>query len=319
MKIKEEQKELRKEKKEIEELLGSKARLKTLVGKELQQDIDQYGDARRSPIVSREAAQAMDETALISSDPITIVLSDKGWVRAAKGHDIDPASLAFKAGDDFLDAAYAKSNQMAVFIDSTGRSYALQGHTLPSARGMGEPLTGRLSPPDGAKFCGVVAGNNEDKVLLLSDHGYGFICTIEDMVTRNKKGKAMMKVPVGAFVMPPRVVPDMEHYWVAMVTSAGNLLVHHIEEAPVMPKGKGIKLINISAAKLKSREEVVTAMTVLHEEDSIKLYSGKRHKVITPEEMAEYEGERAQRGRKLPQGFRTVERIEPVSNSTESG
>jgi topoisomerase-4 subunit A len=137
------------------------------------------------------------------------------------------------------------------------------------------------------------------------------------MITRNKKGKAMMKVPPGAFVMPPVLVPDMEHYWVAIATSAGNLLIHHIEEAPVMPKGKGIKLINIASAKLKSREEVVTAMTVLHEDDSIKLYSGKRHKVITPEEMGDYEGERAQRGRKLPQGFRSVERIEPVVNKTE--
>jgi len=317
MKIKEEQKELRKEKKEIEGILGSKARLKTLVGKELREDIDQYGDARRSPIVSREAAQAMDETALISSDPITIVLSDKGWVRAAKGHEIDPASLAFKSGDSFLDSAFAKSNQLAVFIDSTGRTYAVQSHMLPSARGMGEPLTGRLSPPDGAKFCGVVAGNNEDMVLLVNEHGYGFIAKLEDMVTRNKKGKVMMKVPAGALVLPPVIVPDMAHYWVAAVTSAGNLLIHHIEEVPVMPKGKGIKLINISSAKLKSREEIVTAMTVLHEEDSIKLYSGKRHKIITPEEMENYEGERAQRGRKLPQGYRTVERMEAVSNRSE--
>lgn len=317
MKIKDEQKELRKEKKELEALLGSKARLKTLVGKELREDVDQYGDARRSPIVSRDAAQAMDETSLISSDPVTIVLSSMGWVRAAKGHEIDPASLAFKSGDAYLDSALAKSNQLAVFIDSTGRTYAVPSHTLPSARGMGEPLTGRLSPPDGARFCGVVVGDNDDGVLLVSEHGYGFITRLEDMVTRNKKGKAMMKVPVGASVLPPIIVPDMEHYWIAAATSAGNLLIHHIEEIPVMPKGKGIKIINIPSAKLKSREEVVTAMTVLHEEDSLKLYSGKRHKIITPDEMENYEGERAQRGRKLPQGYRTVERIEPVSNRSE--
>ncbi len=317
MKIKEEQKELKKEKKDIEGILGSKARLKTLVKNELTEDIEKFGDDRRSPIVSRDAAQAMDETALISSDPVTIVLSDKGWVRAAKGHEIDPASLSFKSGDGYLDAARAKTNQLAVFIDSTGRTYALQSHTLPSARGMGEPLTGRLNPPEGARFCGVVAGDNEDQVLLASDMGYGFVAKLEDLVTRNKKGKVLMKVPAGASVLPPVLVPDMENYWVAAATSAGNLLIHHIDEIPVMPKGKGIKIINIPAAKLKSREEIVTAVTVLHESDSLKIFSGKRHKIITPEEMENYEGERAQRGRKLPQGFRSVERMEPVSNETE--
>ncbi len=317
MKIKLEQKELRKEKKEIEAVLGSKARLKTLVRTELQRDIDKYGDARRSPIISRDAAQAIDETSLISSDPVTVVLSEKGWVRAAKGHEIDPASLNYKSGDAYLDHVFAKTNQLAVFIDSTGRTYAIQIHTLPSARGMGEPLTGRLSPPGGAKFCGVITGDNDDLVLLATDAGYGFVTRIEDMVTRNKKGKTMMKVAPGVFVLPPVLVPSMEDYWVVSVTSAGNMLIHHIDEIPVMPKGKGIKIINISVARLKSREEIMTAVTVINDQDSIKLFSGKRHKILSQDEMAAFEGERAQRGRKLPQGFRSVERLIPLIESPD--
>jgi len=317
MKIRAEQKELAAEQAELEKILGSNARLKTLVGKELKEDIDKFGDDRRSPIVSREAAQAMDESILIGAEPVTVVLSEKGWVRAAKGHEIDPASLAFKSGDQYLDAAKAKTNQLAVFIDSTGRTYALPAHSLPSARGMGEPLTGKLSPSDGARFCGVVAGNPDQLVLLANDNGYGFITTLENLITRNKKGKAMMKVPANASVLPPVLVEDLEHHWVAAVTSEGHLLVHHIDELPQMPKGKGNKIINIPSAKLKSREETVTAITVIHEDDSIKIHSGKRHKIITPEEMEHYEGERAQRGRKLPQGFRSVERMEAVKEEAE--
>jgi topoisomerase-4 subunit A len=318
MKIRGEQKDLAAEQAELEKILGSNARLKTLVGKELKEDVEKFGDERRSPIVSREAAQAMDESILIGAEPVTVVLSDKGWVRAAKGHEIDPASLAYKAGDHYLDSAKAKTNQLAIFIDSTGRTYALPAHSLPSARGMGEPLTGKLSPPDGARFCGVVAGNPDQLVLLANDTGYGFITTLENLITRNKKGKAMMKVPANASVLPPVLVEDLEQHWVAAVTSEGHLLVHHIDELPQMPKGKGNKIINIPSAKLKSREEVVTAITVIHEDDSIKIYSGKRHKIITPEEMEHYEGERAQRGRKLPQGFRSVERMEPVKEDGEA-
>ena len=312
MKIKAEQKELKNERKELESVLGSKAKLKTLVRNELQEDIDKYGDDRRSPIVARDAAQAMDETALISSEPVTVVLSDKGWIRAAKGHDVDPVTLNYKSGDSYLDSVQTKSNQLSIFIDSTGRTYAVQSHTLPSARGMGEPLTGRLSPPDGARFCGVVSGDPEQHVLLANSTGYGFVTKLEDLVTRNKKGKVVMKVPAGAMVLPPVLVDDMENNWVAAVTSEGHMLIHHIDEIPVMPKGKGIKIINIPAAA-KGRGEVVTAITVVNEEDSIKIHSGKRHKILTQDEMENFEGERAQRGRKLPQGFRSVDRMEPLT------
>ena len=316
MNIKTEQKELRKERKELEGLLASKAKLKTLVRTELQEDIDKYGDARRSPIVSRDAAQAMDETSLISSDPVTVVLSDKGWIRAAKGHEVDAAALAYKSGDQYLDSVQTKTNQLSIFIDSTGRTYAVPSHTLPSARGMGEPLTGRLSPPAGARFCGVVSGNPDQHVLLANSSGYGFVAKIEDLITRNKKGKVVMKVPAGATVLQPALVEDMENNWVVAVTSEGHMLIHHIDEIPVMPKGKGIKIINIPPGA-RNKGEAVTAVTVVNDTDSIKIFSGKRHKILTQDEMENFEGERAQRGRKLPQGFRSVERLIPLHEEVE--
>jgi topoisomerase-4 subunit A len=311
MAIRTEQKELKQEQAELEKLLSSKQRLKTFIKKELKDIIDNHGDARRSPIVERAAAQAISATELISADPVTIILSEKGWVRSAKGHDVDASTLSYKSGDDYLDAAKGKSNQLAVFIDSTGRTYAVPAHTLPSARGQGEPLTGKLNPPSGATFRGVMAGDPEQLFLLATDFGYGFVVKLEDLITRNKKGKAVLKVPEGAKVLPPVVVPDMETHWVAMVSNEGKLLIHHIAELPQLPKGKGVKIMNIPTAKTKSRQEFVTAVTVIDEEDNLKIYSGKRYKVLKPEDMEAYEGERAQRGHKLPQGFRSVSRMEP--------
>ncbi len=312
MAIRTEQEDLAKEKAELEKLLGSKARLKTLIKKELKAIIAEHGDDRRSPIVERAAAQAISETELISADPITVVLSEKGWVRAAKGHEVDATALNYKAGDAFLAAARGKSNQLAVFIDSTGRTYAIPAHTLPSARGQGEPLTGRLTPPSGATFRGVMIGEPEDRWLLATDAGYGFVAKLADLVTRNKKGKAVLKVPEGAKVLPPVPVRDMEHDWLAAVSNIGKLLIHHIAELPELPKGKGVKFMNIPGKKLKTREEYVAAVTVFHEDQSLKIVSGKRHKILKPDEMDPYTGERAQRGHLLPQGFRNVDRIEPV-------
>jgi topoisomerase-4 subunit A len=311
MVIRTEQKELKKELAELEKLLSSKQRLKTLIKKELKQIVSTHGDDRRSPIVEREAAQAISETDLISADPITIILSENGWVRSAKGHEVDATSLSYKSGDDYLDAARGKSNQLAVFIDSTGRTYAVPAHSLPSARGQGEPLTGRLTPPSGATFRGVMAGDPEQLFLLATDFGYGFVVKLEDLITRNKKGKAILKVPDGAKVLPPVAVAGMETHWVAIVSNEGKLLIHHIADLPQLPKGKGVKIMNIPAAKTKNRQEYITAVTVIDEDDNLKIYSGKRHKVLKPEDMEAYEGERAQRGQKLPQGFRSVNRMEP--------
>ncbi len=312
MKIKAEQKELAEERNELQKVLGSKQRLKTLLRKELQAVIDEYADPRRSPLVERAAAQAISEAALISSDPVTIILSEKGWVRAAKGHEVDAAELNYKSGDAYLHSARGKTNQMAVFIDSTGRTYAIPAHTLPSARGQGEPLTGRLSPPSGATFCGVMCGDAEQLYLLATDFGYGFVVKLGELLTRNKKGKAVLKVPEGAKVLPPVAVADMETHWVAAVSNEGKLLIHHVAELPQLPKGKGVKIMNIPAAKAKSRQEYLTAITVIDEDDSLKIYAGKRYKVLKPEDMEIYEGERAQRGHKLPQGFRSVNRMEPA-------
>lgn len=311
MEIRGEKKKLAEERDVLEKTLGSRQRMKTLIKKELKEIIDNFADKRRSPIVARDAAQAMDETALISSDPITIVLSDKGWIRSAKGHEVDPLSLSYKAGDSYLDSKCGKTNQLAIFIDSTGRCYSLPAHTLPSARGQGEPLTGRLTPPDGASFRGAIIGDADQLCLLSTDQGYGFVIKIEDLITRNKKGKGILKVPEGAKVLPPVLVADMETHWIAAATNEGRLLIHHIDELPILPRGKGVKIINIPTAKAKKREEFVTAITVIHEEDSIIIHSGKRHKVLKPDDMEHFEGERAQRGHKLPQGFRSVERMMP--------
>ena len=311
MSIRAEQKELSEERDNLEKTLSSKQRLKTLIRKELEAVIEEHGDDRRSPIVARDAAQAMSETDLISADPITIIVSEKGWVRAAKGHEVDPLGLNYKSGDSWLDSARGKTNQLAVFIDSTGRTYSLPAHTLPSARGQGEPLTSRLTPISGATFCGVMSGDPSQLYLLATDFGYGFVARLEDMITKNKKGKAMLKVPAGAKVLPPVPVTDMETHWVAVVTNEGRLLIHHIEELPQLPKGKGVKIINIPSAKAKLREEFVTAITVIEQDDHLVIHSGKRHKVLKTADMENFEGERAQRGHKLPQGFRSVERMHP--------
>ncbi len=311
MSIRAEQEELSEERENLEKTLSSKQRLKTLIRKELEAVIEKHGDERRSPIVEREAAQAMDETSLISSDPVTIILSEKGWVRAAKGHEVDPLSLNYKSGDAWLDSARGKTNQMAVFIDSTGRTYALPAHTLPSARGQGEPLTGRLTPISGATFRGVMAGDPSQLYLLATDFGYGFVARLEDMITRNKKGKTMLKVAAGAKVLPPVPVNDMERDWVAAVTNEGRLLIHHIAELPQLPKGKGVKIINVPSARAKLREEYLTAITVFDQDANLVIHSGKRHKLMKAADMEDFEGERAQRGRKLPQGFRNVDRMHP--------
>ncbi len=311
MKIRAEQKELAEERESLEKILGSRQRLKTLLRKELEAVIEEHGDERRSPIVERAAAQAISESALISSDPITVILSEKGWVRAAKGHDVEPAELNYKSGDGYLHSARCKTNQPVVFIDSTGRTYVLPAHTLPSARGQGEPLTGKLTPPGGATFRGVMCGDPRQLYLLATDHGFGFVVKLEDLMTRNKKGKAVLKVPEGAKVLPPVPVGDMDTHWVAVVSNEGKLLIHHIEELPLLPKGKGVKIMNIPAARAKSGEEYVSAITVIDENDSLRIHSGKRHKVLKTKDMEAYEGERAQRGHKLPQGFRSVDKMAP--------
>ncbi|UCE88733.1 MAG: DNA topoisomerase IV subunit A [Pseudomonadota bacterium] len=312
MKIKGEQKELTEERQALEKTLGSKQRLKTLIKKELREIVKEYGDPRRSPIVEREAAQALDETALISAEPVTIVLSQKGLVRAAKGHEIDPRTINYKSGDGYLDSTRCRSNESVMFIDSTGRTYMVPAHVLPSARGLGELLTGRLSPPEGASFCGVMSGSADQLYLLASSAGYGFVARLEDLQTKNKKGKAVLRVGADSKVLPPARVDDMDNQWLAVASNEGRLLIHHISELPELPKGKGVKIISIVPAKHASGEEYVAGLAVLNEDSSLAVYAGKRHVTLKPEDMEPYEGERARRGLKLPRGFRAVDALQRI-------
>ena len=215
--------------------------------KELAQDAERYGDARRSPLVARRPAQAMAETVLVPSEPVTVVLSQKGWVRAAKGHDIDPTTLSYKAGDGFMAAVHGKSTQLAVFLDTTGRTYALPAHTMPSARGQGEPLTGRLSPPEGASFIAVMLGDAEDLYILASDAGYGFVVSLGDLYARQRAGKVVLTLPEGARVLPPVAVKDVEATVLAIASSTGRLLLFPLPQLPRLTKGKGFKLMGIPA------------------------------------------------------------------------
>ncbi len=310
MKIRAEQGELSEERDNLEKTLGSSRRLKTLIRNELTKIADEFGDERRSPITTRAAAQAMDESTLVGAEPITVVLSEKGWVRAAKGHDIDAEALNYKSGDGFLASAHGRSNELAVFIDSTGRTYAIPAHGLPSARGQGEPLTGRLNPPSGAGFAGVMCGSASQLYLLATDAGYGFVAKLEDLVTRNKRGKAVLRVPKGARVLPPVAVADHEQQWVAAASTEGRLLVHRLADLPVLGKGKGIKIISIPAAKAAQREEFVSAMAVLDEEQKLVVRAGKRHLTLKSADLDHYRGERGRRGNKLPRGLRSVDRLQ---------
>ncbi len=309
VKIKGEKKELGEERKTLEATLKSRQRLKTLIRRELAEDVERYGDARRSPLVKREAAQALDESALVSAEPVTVVLSRKGWVRAAKGHDIDPAQLSYKASDGYRGAARGRSNQLAVFLDSTGRAYSIPAHSLPSARGQGEPLSGRLNPPDGATFEGVMIGGPEQHYVLCSNAGYGFVARLGDLITKNRAGKAVLSVPRGGRALGVAAVADHEADRLAIASSEGHLLLCQLAELPVLAKGKGVKLINIPSARFKSGEEEAVAVACVPAGGSLTVHSGRRHVTLKPADLEHYIGERGRRGRKLPRGFQKVERM----------
>ncbi len=309
MKIRGEQDELSAERDVLAKTLKSAARMKTLIKKELLEDAEAYGDERRTQIVARDAAKALDETQLVASEPVTIVLSQRGWARAAKGHEIDPFALSYKSGDGFLASALGRSNQLAMFIDSTGRVYSAGAHTLPSARGQGEPLSGRFKPPDGAVFCGTMTGEPESRWLLASDAGYGFVAKLEDLVSRNKAGKAVLRVPPGGRAVVPAPVPAGVECLIAAVSSIGRLLLFEMDELPELAKGKGNKLINIPAKKFKAGEERLVAVAVVPEEGDLQVHTASRTMTLKWNDTDRYYGERALRGSLLPQGWRKVERL----------
>ena len=310
MKIKAEQKELSEERAALEKILGSKARLKTLIKTEIKEDADTYGDDRRSELVVREEAQAFREEELISTEPVTVILSEGGWVRAAKGHDVDPSTLAYKSGDKLKLFARGKSNQNAVFLDSTGRSYTLAAHTLPSARGMGEPLSGKLKPPSGASFMGLMIGEPSRLCVIASDAGYGFITKMENLVSKNKAGKALLSLPKGAKVLSPVPVDEIGSSEVVAISNEGRMLMFKLSELPELAKGKGNKIISIPTARVAAREEFVAAIAVLNADQVLVIHSGKRHFNLTMNDLEHYRGERGRRGNKLPQGFRKVDAVE---------
>ena len=309
MKIRGEQGELDEERADLEKTLKSAARLKTLIKKEILEDTEDYGDERRTVLVEREAAQALDETQLVASEPVTVVLSQRGYARAAKGHEVDSLALSYKSGDGFLAAAQGRSNQLAMFIDSTGRVYSVIAHTLPSARGQGEPLSGRFKPPDGAEFCGTLIGDVADKWLLASDAGYGFVATLEDLVSRNKAGKAILRVPAGGRAVVPAAVPADAECLIAAVSSIGRLLLFELDELPELAKGKGNKLINIPGKKYQSGEERMLAASVVPEDGNLLVHTESRTMTLKWDDLDHYYGERALRGSMLPKGWRKVVRL----------
>ena len=307
-----EQEELAKERDHLQALLKSKAKLKRLVRDEMLADAEEFGDSRRSPIVEREAAKALDHNDLIPAEPVTVVLSVKGWVRAAKGHEIDPGQLNYKSGDKYLSSAMGKTNELLLTIDSTGRTYSMAAHSLPSARSFGEPLSSQFNPKPGATFCGLMMGKEDTEYLLCTSAGYGFVAPLGELVTRNKAGKATLKVPEGAQVLVPKLVFDFEDDWVAVITNVGRLLIFTVGELTQLSKGKGVKLMNVPSAKFKSGEEYVVDLAVFREGNALRVTSGKRHLNLKPADFDNYVGSRAQRGRFLPRGFRQVQSIEEV-------
>lgn len=305
MKIRGEQDELAKELERIVAILGSAAKLKKLVKDELLADAKKFGDERRSPLVQRGAAQAIDETELVPSEPVTVVLSEKGWIRAAKGHDVDAAGLSYRDGDGLLAAVRARSTWQVAFLDSQGRSYSTAAHSLPSARGNGEPLTGRFSPAAGAAFQAMASGENEARFVLASSHGYGFVTRFENLTGRNKAGKALLNLTPNAAVLQPAAVAGVESDRIVAVTSAGHLLAIPAAELPELDKGKGNKLIDIPKAKLAT--ERVVAVAAVAPGQSLQVRSGQRTMTLSFKELDAYLGARATRGGLLPRGWQKVD------------
>jgi topoisomerase IV subunit A len=307
MEIRGEQTKLQQERSELEKILGSKAKLRRQVRDELLRDAEEFGDERRSPIVEREAAKALDATALIPSEAVTVVLSERGWVRAGKGHDLDPAALQYKGGDSFLHAAKGKSNQLAVFLDSAGRSYSLPAHELPSAKSHGEPLTSSFAPPAGASFVAVLMGDPDDLWLLTTSDGYGFVCRLEEMMTRLRAGKSIVNTGKGAVVLRPQRIQNHETDFVAAASSEGKLLLFEAAELPLLARGKGVQTLKLHRTPIAPEKIVSTA--VVPRDGTLVVHAGKRFTNLKGEDLEQYIGKRAQRGLKLPRGFQTVSLI----------
>lgn len=309
IKIKAEQDELNKEREYLEKILNSKARMSTLMKKEILAAAEQYGDERRSRLVERSEAKALTQKDLVPSEPVTVVVSDKGWARCAKGHDIDPTAMNYKSGDSYLCSAKGRSNRPVAFIDSSGRAFTTDAHTLPTARSQGEPLTGRFNLATGETFVHCVMANDDAKYLLVSDAGYGFISCFSDMVSRNKNGKAMISLPQSAKVITPQPIENIDTDHCLTITTEGRMLVFPVKNLPMLSKGKGNKMINIPSARVKNREEYVTLLTIVPDGAAVTLHAGKRKLTLKASDIEHYRGERGRRGNKLPRGLQRVDKV----------
>jgi DNA topoisomerase IV, A subunit len=308
---------LEEERSNLELILGSERRLNTLIKKEIQEDAKKYASPRMSQLVEREEAKAISESEMTPAEPVTVILSEMGWVRCAKGHDIDPAGLSYKAGDKYLAHACGKSNQPVIFIDSTGRSYALDPLSLPSARSQGEPLTGKLTLPAGATIEQVIMEPEKQELLMASDAGYGFICKFEDLIARNKAGKALISLPENAKVLKPEKLSESASLLVSL-TSAGRMLIFPVRDLPALSKGKGNKIINIPAANAKARSELLVKLFLISEQASLEFHSGKRKITLKPEDLQKFRAERGRKGSQLPRGLHSnvdIVVVEPEHNS----
>ena len=308
---------LEEERSNLELILGSERRLNTLIKKEIQEDAKKYASPRMSQLVEREEAKAISESEMTPAEPVTVILSEMGWVRCAKGHDIDPEGLSYKAGDKYLAHACGKSNQPVIFIDSTGRSYALDPLSLPSARSQGEPLTGKLTLPPGATIEQVIMEPEKQELLMASDAGYGFICKFEDLIARNKAGKALISLPENAKVLKPETLSESASLLVSL-TSAGRMLIFPVRDLPALSKGKGNKIISIPAANAKARSELLVKLFLISEQASLEFHSGKRKITLKPEDLQKFRAERGRKGSQLPRGLHSnvdIVVVEPEHNS----
>tara|TARA_B110000444_G_scaffold150161_1_gene140484 strand:- start:65 stop:1336 length:1272 start_codon:yes stop_codon:yes gene_type:complete len=296
------------EQSEIEKVLKSKTRLKTLIKNELIEIKDDFGEERKSPIKENSAAKVFSEEETIVTEPITIVLSAAGWIRSAKGHDIDPSSLSYRGEDSLQDFSRGKSNQIAVFLDSNGKAYSLPSHSLPSARGMGDPISGRVSADSGVKFISTLIGNDEDKYMIMNTAGYGYISEFKNMVSNKKSGRAFMKIPNDAELLRAIHVRE-DHLYIAAVSNIGRLLIFKIDELPVLGKGKGNKIINIPTAKFVAKEELMSHAQLISPTSSLRIESGKRFLTLKLKDLENYISSRAKRGNMLPQGYRKVDNM----------
>ena len=310
IKIRGELDELSLERDAIQNTLSSEQLLKALIKQEITSDRDEFGDSRRSPIITRQDAQALKEEDILPNEPITVVLSKNGWVRAAKGHDVNGSELSYKAGDEYKAQTFARSNQQILFWDSEGKVYSLPGHALPSARGQGEPLTGKLNPAERAIFEAIIGGEPDQKVLLASDAGYGFIAKLSDLHVKNRNGKACIKLTQNSHIVSPRLLPNEDELYVACASNVGRLLIFSIKELPELSRGKGNKLISIPAAKAVSREEYIIDIQIITAQDSLTVHAGKRHYTLKGSDLTHYIGERGRRGNRLPRGLQNVTHLQ---------